>query len=169
MIEIIAAYVLPASFRILGAKYDTPAARAMLLAIGMQESRFMHRAQVRGPARGFWQFENGGGVLGVLTHHETTIQAYQTLATLRYIVPGERLKDTQVRIHNVLEHNDVLAASFARLLLWTLPDALPSRNEPVKAWGQYIDAWRPGAPHRATWDAFYAEAWERVDPATSAT
>ena len=36
----------------------------MMLAIGYQESRFEHRRQIRGPARGFWQFEHGGGVVG---------------------------------------------------------------------------------------------------------
>ena len=28
----------------------------MLLAIGLQESRFVHRRQIGGPACGFWQF-----------------------------------------------------------------------------------------------------------------
>lgn len=163
MIELVASYVLPAAFRVLGDKYDSPEARAMLLAIGLQESRFLHRAQVQGPARGFWQFEKGGGVVGVLTHQHSTIQAYQSMATLRCISPGEQLKDTKTRIYAALEHNDVLAAVFARLLLWTLPAALPGRSEPGAAWGQYIEAWRPGAPHRGTWDAFYAEAWGRVD------
>lgn len=42
---------------------DSVRARMMLLAIGLQESRFEHRRQLgNGPARGFWQFESGGGV-----------------------------------------------------------------------------------------------------------
>ncbi len=58
---------------LLPATMDTPAARVMLLAIGLQEGRFMHRRQIGGPARGFWQFEKGtrasrGGVWGVFLH-----------------------------------------------------------------------------------------------------
>ena len=53
----------------LPAKMDTDAARVMLLAIGLQESRFEHRRQMgNGPARGFWQFEKGGGVKGCVQH-----------------------------------------------------------------------------------------------------
>nr|WP_316904517.1 hypothetical protein [Ralstonia mannitolilytica] len=58
---------------ILPSAMDTREARVMLLAIGLQESRFMLRRQVGGPARGFWQFEEGtkmsrGGVWGVYLH-----------------------------------------------------------------------------------------------------
>jgi len=42
-------------------------AEVMLLAIGLQESRLIHRKQIQGPARGLWQFERAG-VQGVLTH-----------------------------------------------------------------------------------------------------
>ncbi|MCV6902125.1 MAG: hypothetical protein NTT76_05400, partial [Achromobacter xylosoxidans] len=54
---------------LLPAGMDTQAAHVMLLAIGLQESRFTHRQQIGGPARGFWQFEKGtrasrGGVWG---------------------------------------------------------------------------------------------------------
>lgn len=45
---------------------DSTEARVMLLAIGLQESRFINRFQIvqgkpgaKGPARGFWQFEQG--------------------------------------------------------------------------------------------------------------
>ncbi len=56
------------ALQIIGVR-DTPEGRLMLLAIGLQESRFEHRRQLgNGPARGFWQFEAGGGVKGVMTH-----------------------------------------------------------------------------------------------------
>ena len=38
---------------LLPAAMNTPQARCMLLAIGLQESRFVHRRQIGGPARGF--------------------------------------------------------------------------------------------------------------------
>ena len=49
---------------LLPARMDTPEADCMLLAIGLQESRFVHRRQIGGPARGFWQFEKGTRVIG---------------------------------------------------------------------------------------------------------
>ncbi len=162
MIELVISHVLPAAFRVMGGSYDSREARAMLLAIGLQESRFLYRAQVRGPARGFWQFERSGAS-GVLTHPSSSAPALEAMAALKYAQAGESIRDTAVRMHAVLEHNDVLAAVFARLLLWTLPDPLPGKNSPNLAWGQYSSAWRPGAPRPETWAAFYAEAWERVD------
>lgn len=61
--------VVVPGLELLPAKMDTPKARVMMLAIGMQESRFEHRKQIGGPARGFFQFEEAGGVRGVLKLH----------------------------------------------------------------------------------------------------
>lgn len=130
-------------------------ARAMLLAIGMQESRLVHRRQINGPARGLWQFERGGGVAGVLRHPAT--QAHAETVCWRLGNAG-----TTAAVYHQLEHDDVLAACFARLLLWTLPGVLPDRGDTDGAWDQYIVAWRPGKPHRHTWDKFYEDAWEVV-------
>ncbi len=46
-------------------------ARVLMLAIAGQESAWKYRAQVGGPARGFWQFEVTG-VDGVLNRNQTT-------------------------------------------------------------------------------------------------
>ena len=54
--------------RLLPAAMNTRKARVLMYAIALQESRFTHRRQIGGPARGFWQFERGGGVRGVMTH-----------------------------------------------------------------------------------------------------
>jgi hypothetical protein len=154
------AYTIPAAFAVLPARLDSPEARAMLLAIGLQESRFLHRHQVGGPAVSFWQFERAG-VKGVLTHPASAGLVRTAYQALRY--------DTQVgspgyALHVALEHNDVLACVFARLLLWTLPLPLPPRDEPELAWQQYLLAWRPGRPRRDSWDAYYGMAWLRVTP-----
>lgn len=126
---------------------------AMMLAIGLQESRFAHRRQMAGgPARGYWQFERAG-VRGVLLHPATSKLADEVAARLGYAVGIET-------VYQAIEHNDLLAAVFARLNLWWLPRSLPLAREPGEAWAQYLDAWRPGKPHRATWDALYAQAWE---------
>lgn len=135
---------------------NTPNARAMLLAICRQESRLTHRRQIRGPARGFAQFELGGGVVGVLTHPKTRPLIEAVLTELSYVPAASACYDA-------IEHNDVLAMVFARLLLWTVPKALPGPDGAQEGWDQYIAGWRPGKPHRQTWDALYAEAWATVE------
>lgn len=150
--------VIPATMRLLPTKMDSPSARVMLLAIGLQETRFEHRHQVGGgPAHGFWQFEKGGGVRGVrgyiFSHAETKELAKQTLLKIGY-------RDaTEEERFIAIEHNDILACMFARLLLWTHPDPLPKEGEKKKGWKQYLDTWRPGKPREETWDDFFDLAW----------
>ena len=148
--------IIEPALRILPPMMTSDGAKAMLLAIGMQESRLTHRKQIGGPAMGLWQFERGGGVAGVLRHPATRGHA----ATVCWRLGNA---GTTASVYHQLEHDDVLAACFARLLLWTLPGALPARDGVVGAWDQYIAAWRPGKPHRHTWDDFYREAWEVVN------
>jgi len=139
-------------------KIDHPGARAMLIAIGLQESRFKHRTQIGGPAHGFWQFELGGGVRGVqglvLRNPNSAALSKAVLERLAY---GSA---TAEKRYDAIVDNDMLGCLFARVLLWTYPGKLPARGEAQYAWEQYIDCWRPGKPHRGTWDAFYLEAWE---------
>lgn len=133
---------------------DTPEARVLMLTIGMQESRFEHRQQVGGPAHGFWQFESGGGIRGVLMHPSSRILIHAVCKSLN--IKPECCYDAVV-------YNDALAAVFARLLLFTLPRKLPSLNsDPGESWQYYIDAWRPGKPHRETWDDYLMHARAQV-------
>lgn len=157
MIPYLRDYVIPAAYSVLPAAMGTEPAMAMLLAIALQESKAANRFQIGGPAKGFWQFEAGGGVYGVLSHGATQKHARLALTFLCY--PASM---TSTGIHAVLEHNDVLAAVFARLLLWTVPASLPGQHEPEKAWSQYLDAWRPGRPHPLAWPENYAVAWDAV-------
>jgi hypothetical protein len=150
----IRARVIPAALALLPASMDTPQARAMMMAIGLQESRFEHRKQVRGPAHGFWQFESGGGVHGVLTHKVTKPLIEPVLGTLRYL-PSD--------CYYAIRDNDVLAAAFARLLLWSHPEPLPARTDHAGAWHYYLETWRPGRPHPETWDDLHRRAWEVED------
>ena len=129
--------------------------KAMLVAVGLQESRFEHRRQLNGPARGFWQFEQGGGIHGVLNHMNTRLHIRDVLEQLGY-------DDSTWTSYNAVEHNDILAMTFARYLLWTVAGKLPVRGQHEYAWRYYLDGWRPGKPHRATWNAFFDQAWEHV-------
>lgn len=154
--EIRAQAIAPA-LALLPARMASPQAEVMLLAIGLQESRFTHRRQVRGPARGFWQFEQGGGVVGVLRHPASREHALR-------VCDARGVQPVAEQIYQHLEHDDVLAAAFARLLLWTDPARLPAVGEVARAWDLYIRTWRPGKPHRHTWDGLYARAMDEVRP-----
>lgn len=127
-------------------------AMTMLIAIGLQESGFLTRRQYGdGPARGFWQFEEGGGVKGVMTHPNTTSYA-AAICSLRG-VPFERTK-----VWAALETDDILAVVFARLLLWSDPLPLPAISEPDAAWRLYARVWRPGRPHPEKWAECHSQA-----------
>lgn len=140
---------------LLPARMDSVAARAMLLAIGLQESEFQYRRQVGGSAHGYWQFERGGGVVGVMQHPLTTPTIAEVTRRLDYPFDSDVLYDAIV-------DNDVLACVFARLLLWTLPQALPDAMEDDLGWFQYLEAWRPGRPHPSRWSPRFAAAWQAV-------
>ncbi len=132
-----------------GSKYQGRQAEAMLLAIALQESRFQYRQQIGGPAHGWWQFERGGGVRGVLSHHASRDTARLLCDTLGY--PAD-----ESAVYAGIVHNDVLACGFARLLLYTDADPLPVSED--DGWNYYLRNWRPGKPHPKTW----GEMWRRA-------
>lgn len=141
---------------LLPARMDTAEARVMLLAIGLQESRFTHRQQIGGPARGFWQFEKGtrasrGGVWGVFLHAASK-------GHLAALCKARSVACDPDAIYAALEYDDVLAAGVARLLLWTDAKALPAIGDADAGWALYLRTWRPGKPHPKTWPALYAQA-----------
>lgn len=142
----------------LPASFDSAAARVMLLAIGLQESGFAHRVQLPrkaggppGPARGFWQFERGGGVTGVLTHAASAPLASEVCKECG-VVPEPQ------PAWLALAQRDDLACVFARLLLYTDPHPLPAIGDEESAWQYYLRNWRPGAPHRDRWAVGYPKA-----------
>lgn len=147
--------ILPALVELLPPAMNSPRARIMLLAIGLQESRFIHRYQVlpgtrkKGPARGFWQFEAGGGCAGVLRHPASS-------GWMRDVCRLRDCPPLSSSLWRQLEVDDQLACVAARLLLFTDPKPLPT--EAAQAWELYSRTWRPGKPHRNTWDSFYQYA-----------
>ena len=132
---------------LLPSKMDGRDAVRMMYAIAWQESRVRHRRQLpNGPANGFWQFERGGGVLGVLRHHATKEHAERACKYLN-------VNPTSRDVHSAIQYNDVLASVFARLLLWSDPKAIPRSMD--KCWDYYLGIWRPGKPHEKSW----MDAW----------
>lgn len=151
--------ILTPALALLPDKMDSKLARIMMLAIGMQESRFVHRRQVLnggkpGAAASFWQMERGGGVRGVLNHPSSRDLALKVCAT-RGVKPDE------MSVWQALETDDILGACFARLLLWTDPKPLPDNAD--DAWDLYAHRlWRPGKPKPETWPDFYRQAQKTI-------
>jgi hypothetical protein len=65
-------------------------------------------------------------------------------------------------VQALLEHNDILACAFARMLLWTSALALADVDEAAEAWTFYLSCWRPGKPHPGPWAGHYRDSWQRV-------
>lgn len=166
-----AAILAPLFLGLLPPMFDTPEARVMLLAICGQEANFEARVQRlngggSGPARGLWQFERGGGVHGVLNHAASAKWAAH-LCLQRGVEPLDN------PVHRALANDDLLAAGFARLLLYTDPKPLPAIGDEDRAFAYYLRTWRPGAyargdeadkAHlRAKWAGYYAQAVKTVD------
>jgi hypothetical protein len=149
------AHVLPPAFSLLPASMDSREARAEVFACGWQESRFAARQQIGGPAKGLWQFEAHGGVKGVLTHEAT-----RGLVTVVWKRLGYVGYPTEYAAYVAIEHNDVLACCFARLLLWTLPQPMPPQGDGDAGYAAYLAAWRPGKPKPETWPDAWARAWQ---------
>jgi hypothetical protein len=135
-------------------------ARRLMLCIALQESGASLEARYQnspstspGPARGWWQFEQGGGVAGVLQHNASKTLAAEACKRVT-VVPQA------AAVWRAIEGNDTLSCVFARLLLWTDPRALPTTQ--ADAWDYYIRNWRPGKPHPETWPPNWKTAVDTV-------
>lgn len=144
----------------LGGPAPTENVRRFLLCIALQESGPNLDARYQsspssspGPARGWWQFEQGGGVAGVLNHATSKALALQACTSL--VVVAE-----PAAVWRSLEGNDLLSCTFARLLVLTDPKSVPSTED--VAWDYYLRTWRPGKPHRDAWTTNWKTASEAV-------
>lgn len=141
---------------LLPARMSSREAEIMLLAITQQEDPEQRRRQwPTGPARGLYQFERNGGVRGVLNHASSRDHA-------RRVCDARRVLPEPAAVWAALEHDDVLASAFARLLLWTDPWALPSEHDAAGGWALYERTWNPGLPHPERWPARFAAAVREV-------
>jgi hypothetical protein len=143
----------------------TPQAQAMLIAIGLQESGFLHRQQltggirewwksITGPAAGYWQHERIG-VRGVLEHRITGPMLRRALDQMGYPADAET-------IWSAIRYDNVLAVVVARLTLYQFPGPLPGIGMHHEGWRQYLATWRPGKPHMGKWQDCYDRAWRIV-------
>lgn len=137
----------------------SPKAARFLLAIAIQESGLANRRQVlaggaeTGPAVSFWQAEVTGGMILVLKHAATKIRMADLCAAYN-------VGTTPQALWEAIRYQDIVAAAAARLLVFTLPGALPVTED--DGWQQYLAAWRPGKPHRERWGPAWKLATETV-------
>lgn len=161
--------VLPATLAMYPAEFNTPAARAQLLAIGGVESEFLHRQQLVGAFRRWWESITGPatsyfqieriGIRGVLEHHRAGAMLRKALDELGYPANVEI-------IHQAIKHDIILAVVVARLILWIDPAPLPGPNNAWAAYQYYLRTWRPGKPcDFAKWQIWYTRAWKIVGAA----
>lgn len=159
------------AFALLPARMESPLAELHLLTFTLQEDPEQRRRQwPTGPARGLWQFELGSsttraGVWGIYLHAASR-------EPLRAIAAARGVAFEAGAIYDRLQHDDVLAAGCARLLMFTDPHKLPERGDVEAAWQFYLRTWRPGAYANGTpakrrelrqkWAVNYAKAMEVV-------
>lgn len=137
---------------------DTPDARVMLLAISGQEGDFRYRRQIGGPARSIFQFEQRGGVAGVLAHPVAGPWARQICDALS--IPSDA-----PTVYEAIAWSDHLAVAMARLLLFTDPAPLPS--DEAGGWDLYARLWRPGRPGPDRWAGNFEAASAAVKGTTT--
>lgn len=156
MSEVVRQVIETALLECLPSSMRSVEARLMLLTIQKQEDpeelRYQRVARVartlpenivderwaKGPARSLWQEEMGGCIKGVL-QHQATAEIALDLCDRFGILP------TPGSVWRTVETHDVLAACFARLLLWSDPQPLPKIGAEEQAWRLYLRTWRPGA------------------------
>jgi hypothetical protein len=152
--EVLQEAIVPALIK-LPRKFNSKEAQLLMLAIGNQESRYRVRLQVNGPAHGFWQFELPG-VAGVF--HQS-----QMALTVGALCLAREVAFSAAAVYAELLVDDILAAGFARLLLWSDPHPLPALEDEEGAWECYIRNWRPGQPNRGRWVNSYGEAMKEFN------
>jgi hypothetical protein len=124
-------------------------ARVLVMAIAGQESRWTARRQVGGPARSYWQFEQGGGVAGLFR---------VTPRQLGTVCAACDVTFDAATVFEAMAWHDTLACAMARLLLWTDPAPLPAVGDRDASWQYYLDLWRPGVPHPESWGGVYDQS-----------
>lgn len=143
--------VLDPPLSALGAPYDRPEARGLLLAIALHESNLEHRVQRKKGggelphlARGFWQFEEAG-VRAALGHPRN--------GWLRTLLPAFALPVEPKRLHTAVAYSEIAMVLLARALLWPHPQALPRVDIAAveEAYAYYLACWRPGKRRPEDW------------------
>lgn len=139
---------------------SSPDAKRFLLAVAIQESDLQHRYQVLaggapGPARSWWQGEQTGGMIRVLTSSSVASGIRAKAAAL---CAAAQVRPEPAAVWRAIEGHDRLAYGLARLLLFSDPYQVPAAQE--SAWACYAHRlWRPGKPNLGRW----LDAWAQTN------
>lgn len=146
------------AYELLPHRMNSSAATVLLLAIQLQENPRRLPQQVKGPAVGDYQMELGGGIVGVLRHKASRTWAHAVCLDLD-------VQSNPEAVYAAIRDGDPrLDAAFARLLLWTDSQPLPTVGDVAGGWECYLRTWRPGAAKRdydnlrKKWSVNYAAA-----------
>ncbi|MGH8710125.1 MAG: hypothetical protein ACREVA_02220 [Burkholderiales bacterium] len=143
-IKYVAYQAIPSGLSLLPRLMNTSEARVMLLAIGLQESRFEHRVQAE--TKSYWQFTLKE-VHKIVKHSPSTTELVKdAVELLGYTFDVST-------IYNKIEDNDTLAVVVARLLLYKSKRKLPVARDAVEGGKQYVELWQPGY-------SFKVDLWE---------
>lgn len=157
-------------------------ARVLIGAICLQESGGRDVQQEgNGPADGYPQFEVEA-IREILENAATAKMAMQAVHASGILDFGSEqdaqgnqgaagpgvspLSPSQIAtvVHAKFLNFPTLQIVFARLMLWANPNPLPELGDCDDAWNYYDSTWHPGRPRRETWDAYYAQSLNAVQP-----
>ena len=154
MLEAILDEIIEPGLALLPPALVSDEAAVLLLATGLQESRFVYRRELGGQGLGFWRLS--GSMMTQVLQHPQTARLAQRLCEAAGIECRART------LHAALEFNDGLAAAFARLLLLSAGQGLPPCGRPEQAWLLYLRLWQPQHPSHLSWAPLYRHACHAV-------
>ncbi|BCD84279.1 hypothetical protein PSm6_06860 [Pseudomonas solani] len=144
--------VLEPALSLLPDEMNSPEAQLMLLAIALQESDLDKRPLAEGGPHSYWQSGSPDEMVHFVLRCPVTRDLAVAVCDARQVPPVDE------RVRAALEHDDVLAAAFARLLLWTDPARLPAIDEVDAAHDLYMRTWRTPDPRPELWCEHHARA-----------
>lgn len=135
--------------------------RILVVAVAGQESRWKDRRQIgitsyypqRVGARSYWQLESTWG--GPVAINDVIVKTPRQLAS---VCGALDIPVDEMALYEACAWNDTLACAMARLNLWQDPAPLPAAGDKEGAWQYYVRNWKPGVPHRSSWDAVYDQS-----------
>lgn len=140
--DVLADVIVPA-FEHLPSEMDSPEARLIVLATGVQETQYQTRQQVDGPARGLFQAQYN--FILDLMHNPASGNHVWNLCGVMGITYGSHA------MFDALLRDDPFAACMCRLGFWCDPRPLPDVGDVLGAWGAYERVQRPGKPSYTRW------------------
>lgn len=152
MLDAIRRTILHPALALLPESLSGREAEVLLLASGLAASGFQTRRDARGPGRGYWRALPDGVMVGGV------LRAAQTRDLAVAVCDARQVPPIAERVYSALEHDDLLAAALARLLLWSDPAGLPSLGDEAGAWACYQCHWAVDEAARRDWPAHYQRA-----------